>query len=78
MIDTVVDGVSGLHVPPHRPDRVAAALRILLADAKLRRVLGSNATERAKRFAWSRIAEATAHVYLNIAVRGARRGVLHR
>jgi D-inositol-3-phosphate glycosyltransferase len=78
MIDTVVDGVSGLHVPPHRPDRVAAALRTLLADAGLRRTLGSNASERAARFAWTRVAEATESVYRGLAAGGARRGVLRR
>jgi D-inositol-3-phosphate glycosyltransferase len=31
MLDTVVDGVTGVHVPPRRPDLLARALRDLLA-----------------------------------------------
>ena len=35
LTDTVVDGVTGLLVPPRRPAAVAEALRRLLADATL-------------------------------------------
>src|SRR5690606_9408897 len=33
MIDTVVDGVTGVHVPPRDPERLAEALTALLDDA---------------------------------------------
>src|SRR3954451_5627433 len=36
MIDTVVDGVTGRHVPPRDPHRLAAVLRELLADPRAR------------------------------------------
>jgi glycosyltransferase involved in cell wall biosynthesis len=45
--DTVVDGVTGLHVPPRRPDLAAAAVRRLLADPALRRRLGAAGRARA-------------------------------
>jgi D-inositol-3-phosphate glycosyltransferase len=34
MIDSVVDGVTGVHVPPRDPDRLAEALAALLADGE--------------------------------------------
>ena len=36
LVDTVVDGVTGRHVPPRRPDLLAAAMRELLADPDAR------------------------------------------
>jgi glycosyltransferase involved in cell wall biosynthesis len=45
--DTVVDGVTGVHIPPRRPDLAAAAVRRLLADPGLRRRLGSAGRARA-------------------------------
>ena len=40
LIDTVVDGVTGVHVPPRDPERLAAVLRELLADPTRRAALG--------------------------------------
>jgi D-inositol-3-phosphate glycosyltransferase len=63
-VDTVVDGVTGIHVPPRRPARVAAALRTLLGDADLRARLGAAGVERARtRYSWERIADATLQAY---------------
>jgi glycosyltransferase involved in cell wall biosynthesis len=45
--EAVVDGESGLLVPPADPDALARALSTLLADANLRRCLGAAARERA-------------------------------
>jgi glycosyltransferase involved in cell wall biosynthesis len=45
--DTVVDGVTGVHIPPRRPDLAAAAVRRLLADPGLRRRLGAAGRARA-------------------------------
>ena len=67
MIDTVVDGVTGVHVPPRRPDRVAEAARRLLADPAGTARLGHQGVRRARsRYAWDRIAEATLDVYAGL------------
>ena len=64
LIDTVVHGVTGLHVPPRRPDRIAQALRLLLADSGLRARLGAAGVERARtRYSWQRVADGTLGVY---------------
>jgi D-inositol-3-phosphate glycosyltransferase len=47
LADTVVDGGTGIHVPPRRPDMVAAALRMLADAPELRRSLGAAGRERA-------------------------------
>ena len=49
LIDTVVDGVTGVHVPPRDPRALAAALRELLGDADAPRAYGEAAAERAPR-----------------------------
>jgi D-inositol-3-phosphate glycosyltransferase len=63
-LDTVLDGVTGLHVPPRRPDELAVSLRRLLGDPDLRRSLGHAAAEHAHgRYPWDRVAAATEAVY---------------
>ncbi len=70
LIDTVVDGVTGLHVPPRSPERIAEALRALLADAELRDTLGRAGARRVRaRFAWSRVAEDTLAAYASVLAR---------
>lgn len=67
MIDTIVGGVTGVHVPPRRPDLIAAATRALLADDRLRRALGRNGARRAReRYGWGRVAACTLDVYEGI------------
>ncbi len=69
MIDTVVDGVTGVHVPPRDPARLAAALRELLTDAPRRRRLGAAGAVRAReRYTWDRVADATLDVLRACAV----------
>ncbi|OQO89396.1 glycosyltransferase [Saccharomonospora piscinae] len=64
LTDTVVDGVTGVHVPPRRPDAVAAAVRRLLSDAALRDAYGIAGADRARcRYSWDRIASDTTRVY---------------
>jgi glycosyltransferase involved in cell wall biosynthesis len=46
--EVVVDGETGLLVPPRDPDALAAALRRLLADAGLRRRMGEAGYERVR------------------------------
>jgi type III pantothenate kinase len=74
MIDSVVDGVSGVHVPPRDPDRLAEALASLLPDAERRAACGRAGVERARRrYGWPRIAAATLDVYARVAARPRRR-----
>jgi D-inositol-3-phosphate glycosyltransferase len=67
MIDTVVDGVTGTHVPPHAPDALAAALRELLDHPRLRARLGGAGARRAReRYGWDGIAGATQESYRHV------------
>ncbi len=64
LVDSVVDGVTGIHVPPRRPDRLAQALRALLFDPEQRSTLGAAGLRRVRsRYGWDRIAEATLEAY---------------
>ncbi|HEY8584188.1 MAG TPA: glycosyltransferase [Capillimicrobium sp.] len=70
LIDTVVDGVTGVHVPPRRPDRLAAALHRLLTDDERREALGRAGARRARsRYGWDRVAGATLNAYEALAAR---------
>ncbi|HEY3978707.1 MAG TPA: glycosyltransferase [Streptosporangiaceae bacterium] len=67
-LDTVVDGRTGLLVPPRNPAALAGALRRLLADPDRRAAMGAAGTERARsRYRWGRIAEETLTVYERVA-----------
>jgi glycosyltransferase involved in cell wall biosynthesis len=79
-IDSVVHGVTGLHVAPRDPAGLAAALAALLGDRGRRDELGRAGRRRARRsFGWDRIAAATLAVYEELArapaALGRRRGV---
>ncbi len=64
LVDTVVDGATGIHVPPRRPDEIAAALNFLLGDAQLRHRLARAGSERVRaRFTWQRSADAMLDAY---------------
>lgn len=64
LVDTVVDGVTGVHVPPRRPREVARVLRWLLADEAARAAMGAQGIERAQsRYGWSSVAEAMLEAY---------------
>jgi D-inositol-3-phosphate glycosyltransferase len=64
LVDTVVDGMTGLHVPPRQPRALAAALASLLADPRRRAAFGRVAVGRARhRYSWERVAAATLDVY---------------
>jgi glycosyltransferase involved in cell wall biosynthesis len=63
-LDTVIDGVTGLLVPPRDPVTLAARLRSLLAEPGLRTSLGSAGLDRARsRYSWDTIAAETEAVY---------------
>ena len=78
-IDTIVDGVSGVHVPARDPERLAAALRELLTDPDTRRAVGAAAAQRARAgYGWPRIARATHEVYQRLAASGRPARAVHR
>ena len=62
--DTVVDQVTGLLVPPRRPDLLAAALRRLLGAPTQALSFGIAGRDRVlARYGWDRIADSTVAVY---------------
>ncbi|MEU0878020.1 glycosyltransferase [Lentzea sp. NPDC005914] len=64
LIDTIVDGVTGLHVQPVQPRRLAKLLRGLLADGTRRQEFGIAGYDRTcARYSWERIAADTVRVY---------------
>jgi D-inositol-3-phosphate glycosyltransferase len=71
-IDSIVHGVTGVHVPPREPEALAAALRDLLTDEALRAELGRNGRRRARRYDLDRIAAVTRGVYEELVGRAAR------
>jgi len=79
-IDSVVDGVTGVHVHPRDPAALGAALGELLDHPERRAELGAAGAERARsRFAHARVAAATREVYADLvrADRGGRRRTQH-
>jgi glycosyltransferase involved in cell wall biosynthesis len=64
LLDLVVDGETGLLVPPGDVRALRAALERLLADADLRRRMGAAARERIRdHFAWEAVTGATVALY---------------
>lgn len=64
LADTVVDGVTGLHVPPHDPDAIADALGVLLPDRARRGALGEAGRRRVEaRYTWDQVAARTERIY---------------
>ena len=72
LIDTVVDGVTGVHVPPRSPERIAEALRSLLANDRRRHALGEAGARRARqRYSWYHVGDATLRAYAGLATASA-------
>ncbi|MCQ1994088.1 glycosyltransferase [Arthrobacter sp. zg-Y1171] len=64
LIDTVVHGRTGLHVPPRDPAALAAALKELLQNPRYARRLGAAGKQRAAaRYSWDRVALETEKAY---------------
>jgi D-inositol-3-phosphate glycosyltransferase len=64
MLDTVVDGVTGAHVPPQDAAALAEVLRTLLESPSRRAELARAGLERVRsRYSWDRVAADTAAVY---------------
>jgi glycosyltransferase involved in cell wall biosynthesis len=71
--ETVLHEETGLHVPPHDPDRIAAALTMLVSDAELRARLGVAGVDRAAaRYTWHSVADEMLDLYGSV-VRSAGR-----
>lgn len=69
LADTVLDGVTGVHVRPRDPSALARALAGLLADPQRRLAMGVAGRHRAEtRYSWARVAEQTAQVYEELIV----------
>jgi glycosyltransferase involved in cell wall biosynthesis len=66
MLDTVVDGMTGLLVPPRCPERIAEALDALLGDPAGRAAMGSVAGDRAGLYSWDRVSDSTLGVYRGV------------
>src|SRR5205823_5367293 len=63
-LDTVVDGVTGLLVPPRDPAAIAAAVERLLASPDLRRAMGRQARDRVEaHYTWESAALLTEEAY---------------
>jgi glycosyltransferase involved in cell wall biosynthesis len=64
LLDLVVDGETGVVVPPRDPAALRSALERLLADPDLRRRLGMAGRERARtHFSWETVTDATLAAY---------------
>jgi len=75
LVDTVVHGVTGEHVPPRQPEALAGTLRALLADPVRRQTYGVAGRDRAtSRYTWDRVAMDTQRVYQQVS--GVRLGAL--
>ncbi len=73
LLDSVEDGVTGLHVPPRDVAGTAAALRALLEDPELAARMGRAGRERVERlFGWERVAEETERSYARVLERHRR------
>jgi glycosyltransferase involved in cell wall biosynthesis len=65
--DTIVDGVTGLLVPPRRPRELARAVHRLLTRPTVREQYGAAGVDRvAARFTWDRIATEALSVYTRV------------
>jgi D-inositol-3-phosphate glycosyltransferase len=64
LVDTVLDGVTGAHVPARDPRSLAAVLERLLPDVRLRAEMGRRGARRARDcYGWDAIAADTARAY---------------
>ena len=73
--EVVLDGETGLLVPPNRPDALAAAVATLLDDPQRARALGRSARARAlDRFGWERYVNEYESLYLRLTEQDAGHG----
>jgi glycosyltransferase involved in cell wall biosynthesis len=63
-MDAVLDGTTGIIIPPDRPALLAQRIRQLLAHPMLLEAFGVAAVDRVRsRYSWDRIADETLAVY---------------
>jgi glycosyltransferase involved in cell wall biosynthesis len=68
LLDLVVDGETGIVVPPRDAPALRSALERLLADPELRHRLGTAGRERARtHFSWEKVTDATLAAYAEAA-----------
>ncbi len=72
LAESVVHGVTGMHVPPRDPVAIAQTLAGLLADERLRCRMAVAGAGRAQQFGWERIAASTLAAYRTLAGRNQR------
>jgi glycosyltransferase involved in cell wall biosynthesis len=76
LIDTVIDGVTGLHVTPRDGRELTATLEALLADPQRRAALGRAGAQRARQhYGWDRIAARALELYAQMAADAGQRAV---
>jgi D-inositol-3-phosphate glycosyltransferase len=67
LLDTVVDGVTGIHVPPRAPAPLAEAMRRVLDDTDLCRRFGVAGRRRVQTaYGWHQVARSTLSVYREV------------
>ncbi|HEX5496165.1 MAG TPA: glycosyltransferase [Mycobacteriales bacterium] len=67
MLDTVLDGQTGLHVPANDPGRLATALSGLFADPDRRAAMGRRGVKRVRSgYGWDDVAAGTEAVYREV------------
>jgi glycosyltransferase involved in cell wall biosynthesis len=63
LTDSIVHGVTGLHVPPKDPEAIAEAVCALLGDPERLQAFGTAGRARVEsRYSWARVAAETARV----------------
>lgn len=68
LVDSVLDGVTGVHVEPRAPKALATTLRAFLDDRRALQRFGAAGAQRAReRFSWARIAQDSLGVYARVA-----------
>ncbi|MCO1576298.1 glycosyltransferase [Crossiella sp. SN42] len=77
LTDTVVDGVTGVLVPPREPEALAKAIRQVTGDPAFAQALGVAGNDRVTaRYGWDRIAADTVRAYQRITRVGAAEGAV--
>lgn len=77
LVDLVIDGITGIHVPPRDGLALVEALRRLRNDPVLRDSMGLAGSDRARtRYSWERIAAETRRIYATVAQRTATAAVV--
>jgi glycosyltransferase involved in cell wall biosynthesis len=62
LVETVVDGVTGILVPARHPRSIRAAIAALLHDPARRQAMGGSALHRAHSYAWPKVAARTLEI----------------